>query len=234
MKKVILTFISAVFLCLSITVTASAAPLAECYGYNSGGGIDTTDDIAYVNWRLGTIGYDSRAYNNCSAYYTRRTMGDDAVFVGFSHGAPGRLVCYDTSGYSTYLSANSTTDDSAYSLENRFNNTGELRDLKFAAFFGCETGATDPTYGNLLSKCTEYGVDCVVGFSTSVNKPCADLFVHNFMYYMSTGHTVYRARERAMDDVAVAYGWYGGVESLVISGENPWPVSLTDCRYGVY
>jgi hypothetical protein len=123
-----------------ISTTVFASPTDHCFGvnqatvsyYDSLKGVtyqlpsldtyDVTNGASQINTKLNNIGYyNAYSYQNNSASIQQSVIGSDAIFYVSSHGDAGRIFCVDGSTSSanvTLLTANATSNNSAYSLQN--------------------------------------------------------------------------------------------------------------------
>lgn len=199
----------------------TSPPLTEAYGYSYPDGLDTYFYTFQANRWLLYLGYNNKIYRNVHAYYVRRTMGNDAVFIFNGHGAPGRLVCWDGYRYTT-VSANAVYwDNNNYSLQAAFQGTTELYDLKLAVFMGCNTGDPDAVYGDLAVKSAQLGIDVAMTWVDNLRAGISDFYLQQFFYYAAyCGYTIRETHRLALGDTYYAFGSYGGTNSLRYGGHR--------------
>jgi len=204
-NKICVLLVLIVLAVLTAAVPASAVPLSESYGYNYNGWDSWTpinNLTDGINKSIGEMGYDAKKWYRTSAYYVRRTMGQDAIFLIMNHANSGFVAC-ENAGTVTYLSANSTPLSYAYSLQNKFQGTTELYDLRFAAFVGCNTALTDTTgngFGNLRDMASSLGVDTVMAFTNTIDYNQANFFMKRFYAYANNGMTINDAYYAALNE----------------------------------
>lgn len=243
-KKITLLLSTLLVLMLCIVSVTQAAqqnpPLYESYGYTYPPQYPSTwSTVSGIQPLLSYSGYNSKAWINTSAYYVRRTMGDDAVFFIFGEGLPGFVAAWDLYNY-TKLSANSTSDNSAYSLQYRFQGTTELNDLKLAVYMACRTALTDnttadgtPAYGNLLNMSSSLGVDLSIGWQADIASPMIDDYAHQFFNIISYGGSVQFAHDSAVAALWAEWGWDGNADSeLFVGSANPSNLVIYPAGYG--
>lgn len=200
----------------SFCVSASAASgTCEIFYFN-----DAPDSLgpggsAGIQSYLGNLGYTANRYANTLAYYVRRTMDSDKVFAIVAHGAPGYVVCAQT----TKMSANAVpSDNDCYSLAAWFS-SGSLSSMKFAYYGACKSARGSSTYGNLLDYTTStLGAQSALGFYEDVNDDCATHFESTLFFFLSGGNTITSSASSALVSTYNNYGTYGSVDSYRIYG----------------
>ena len=238
----------------SLHAAAAETPLAEIYTYNhsnvydSGLYLTAIDNTGYntpLDNFLTAAGYNTYVYSNVKAgpksqSSVLRTLADDAIFIIHSHGGPGRNYCVSSSGI-TLLSAGTSSDSMAYSLQSNFKNTtNQLDNVLIAIFWGCSTYGTDSTYGSFNTMAPSLGVDCVITSSnTTYDKPGA-YFLYKFAEYCNSGYTVSSSLSKAKTAAinfwtngSTASAYYTAFE-YVITGEvsSPGSIKAKPAGYG--
>jgi len=173
------------------------------------------------------LGYDADSWldnNNNASYALNVTMPNDAVFWWNGHGNAGLATFYNGQ-YTTEIWAKDILDVS------------DLNDLKFAAFWGCDTANTDTwsgvELGNILANSAAKGVDSSMGFSNSILIRSSDTYANIFWQYIQIGYSVYNAAKEARDRVLYDFGFYDGYDSAVFWGPyDPKDVTLYPAANG--
>ena len=256
MKKIKIFFlilIMNVFI-LGTFCQAEGAVEEHCFGYNhpafsyynayrnttySVSALNTTTNAANIHDALVAHGYYSGSYYvNNQASIVQTCIGRDAIFYINSHGAAGLVCCpYNNSGTwtMTYLSANSTPDNMAWSLQYKYENTTDkLKRVRFAYFGGCNTANTSSIYGNLLNMANSLGVDCSLGFTGNITTNRNFYFSERLIAYygMDPNNTVSACAASASSDTFNVFGDFGGVNTYSIVGNGG--IKLVPAAYGTY
>lgn len=238
-KKLLISILSIILL-FSMIWTAYANPLSELYTQDAPDGVGVGPMVG-VGIRLNQGGYDSHLYNNTTAYYVRRTMHQDAIFHCYSHGLAfypgnagdlgGGMQCENN----TWLTAESSSYNNAYSLEAKFANTSyKLKDCRFAFFDGCDTGATSSRFGNIVSYAhnTLYA-DVALGFDETIYVAPNQVFCDTFYEEsLINGKTISLSTALAIDEVTNSWSGGMGMCSWVFSGNTN--IYLIPASYGTY
>ena len=215
-RNYLIVFILAVCIVLSnVGKTYAASGTCEIYYFTYEGAVGEGGSASIQSY-LGNVGYTVNRYADVHAYYVRRTMNSDKVFVIVAHGVPGRILCKD--GITTLSASQVPTDDNNYSLEAWFS-ANDLNGMLFAYYGACYSATTDSTYGNLLTYTTgTLGANCALGFSTSVSDTHATYYETCLFEALGNGDTVLVANNVAMTLTYFKYNSYGNINSAVISG----------------
>lgn len=225
-KKKLFMVIAALITLFTLTTVASAAgPLCEIYWMSSSDGVGP-GGTSTIQTYLNDIGYNAKRYENTSAYYVRRTMDDDAVFVIVSHGLPGRASCYGGTTVSAYAVS---SDDDNYSLAAAFD-PDDLEKIRFAYYGTCYSAATDSTYGKLTSYTISLGARSTLGFVEAVSDAHATYFEKRLFYHLKAGNNVNTSKNLALSDTYSYYGDYGNVDSAQTLGYLS--TKITPAAYG--
>lgn len=140
---------------------------------------------------------------------------DDKVFYFTIHGNPGKLIFKGPTGNNDIIYGNAGSTGyyaiGSYSSSN-------LNDCALVVLNSCNSGMTDPqnNENNLLTKCTQRGVDTAVGFtgvlSIGLSKQWSDTFWSGLLY----GKTV----KVAATDATYAVGSTGGYNTKLVLGNG--------------
>lgn len=256
MKKIntIILAVFASFLISSALCQAEGVIMEHSFGYNhpafsyynayrdttySVTALNTTTNASNIHNSLVSNGYYSgSSYVNNQASIVQNNIGNDAIFYINSHGAEGLVCCpYSNNGTwtMTYLSASSTPDAMAYSLQNKYaNTTDKLKRVRFAYFGSCHSANTSSIYGNLLSMASSLGVDCSLGFTGTITTNRHVYFSERLITYygMDPNNTVSACAASSAADTFNVFGDFGGVNTYSISGSGG--VKLVPASYGTY
>lgn len=256
-KKKMNVFILSIFVSILIFGTlcqAEGAIIEHSFGYNhpafsyynayrnitySVTALNTTTNASNIHNSLSSHGYYSGSYYvNNQASIVQNNIGNDAIFYINSHGDAGLICCpYSNNGSwtMTYLSANSTPDNMAYSLQNKYaNTTDKLKRVRFAYFGACHSANTSSIYGNLLNMASSLGVDCSLGFTGTITTNRHIYFSERLITYygMDPNNTVSACAASSSADTFNAYGDFGGVNTYSIVGNGS--IKLVPAAYGTY
>ena len=191
---------------------------------------DTVIDTFFSAWEAAQMqwmaGYTTNSYLNAHVADARERMKNDNIFFYAGHGAPGAL----NFGNGEYITA-----DWIYGDPNRLTKFthGELDDLLFAEYAACDTGNVGPQCGDLLQVSHDLGVDTVLGFEGEILDTQNVYWNTNFWNYLRQGATIQTAKNSAISDTALAFGWanMGGMDHPRIVGDGD--ISITPARAGV-
>ncbi|QSZ66254.1 hypothetical protein RJ40_01440 [Methanofollis aquaemaris] len=193
---------------LSPVFESASAYRASNYAVSDG--IDTYSFIEHAAQKQASMGYSTSKYKDRRADFAFNRLPDDQVFYFSGHGGPGQIQFGTTRIFAT-TGQNSISDFTS----------GELNDLALAVFVACKSGATESTYGNLLTESTSNGVDCAVGFEKEIKVNTAECWSDHFWDLLDEGKTVENAAGRAVFDTQIRFVAYtGGVESYIIKGNS--------------
>lgn len=222
-KKRSLVMLAILMVCVisaPITTANAANTLAEVYWYtdtSDGGDGIGAGGSAHIKNKLEDMGYNAKRYKDVHAFYVRRTMNTDKVFVNISHGMPGRIVCLND----TTVSAKAVkSNDDNYSMAAYFSKDA-CSGMKFAYFGSCFSAKTDSNYGNLTTYITEtLGAKSALGFTKAVSNGHAVYFEKQLFSQLYNGKTISSAASKAKSLTYDKYGSYGNIDSYKIAG-NP-------------
>lgn len=238
--KRITTAVLCMILCCTcmLSIAANAAPTEHCFGVDhptltSSSALDTMDNVATIHSGLVSNGYYNQYYysNNPSSSVCS-ALGQDAIFYINTHGNAGFVSCpYYNSSTSSWISSYMKASDinSQYS-----STTDKLKKVRLAYFGACYSANTSSSYGNLLTTSTNLGVDCAIGFSTTIYTNRHVYFSERMILYygMDSNNTISACAASAKADTYTQFGDYGGVNSYTIKGNGN--ISLVPAAYGTY
>ena len=218
-KNPILIFL----LCISILIFSNemaaqaASGTCEIFYFTYTGSVGA-GGTANIKGYLDDMGYTANRYANTRAYYVRRTMDEDKIFVIVAHGLPGRVYCKN--GETTISAKAVKDDDNNYSLAAGFSQYG-LLNMKLAYYGSCYSASTSGTYGNITTYTTsQMGAQCALGFTDSVASTQATYYESLLFYYLKNGSTVSNANSLCKTLTYNKYGTYGNVDTALISGNE--------------
>jgi hypothetical protein len=233
MKKLIICMLFVILVFSSITHASATGPLSELYYYSEFP--DSNTYSSNINSSICLAGYDGKRYCDTNAYYVRRTMASDAIFVYTGHGNAGCLISTPSN---TSISARIVqNNDVNYSLEAKFaNTTNKLKQLRLAYFGSCFSDASDPVYGRLTSYITStLGADVAIGYSDEIYDPYQSDYDEMLFNYLRQGYTVYVATTAANSEYINTYsiedfvGW--NIDSQNILGNSS--TKIVPASFGV-
>ena len=215
-KKIILIPILALLISISIIGTVFATDLSETYRQ-----VGTDWNTTKITYWLDFMGYSADSYYGTSAYYIRRTMDDDIIFVNCSGAEAGRMFC-NTSGDD--LTAEMTSYSNGLSLEYAFD-SGDFNNMKLAYFCGDYTANDDPTptpydFGNLIEYAEYLGADCAVGWKDYFFLPYIGTFNDWFFGYLATGYNVSTCLYWAAYQTNIAHNGYHNTDEYEYEGNG--------------
>lgn len=218
LSKIVLVVVMMVFAISSFKISTKAASgLAEIYWFSQYGSGVGPGGSAKIQEELSAIGYTAKRYSDTHAYYVRRTMNNDKVFVNVSHGLAGRIVC---DGETTVSAKAVSSDNNNYSLA-AFFGKDDFNGMKFAYLGSCWSAKTDDTYGNLPSYITgTLGAKSALGFKLDVDNKCATYFEKKLFINLADGKTISQSASSAKSATYSNYGTYGNVNSYTIYGAS--------------
>lgn len=204
---------------INMNTVATYVPMLYPYQASAHGmsttGINTISEVQYASSKITGLGYGSTVLTSGSASVAHQRIKGDKVFYYSGHGEPGKLVFKKPTANTDILYGNAGSTGyyaiSSYS-------TSDLNDCALVVLNSCNSGMTDPqnSENNLLTKCTQRGVDTAVGFSgtlsTSLSKQWSDAFWNS----LSLGDSVSTAIITAKN----AVGNTGGYQSAVVVGNS--------------
>lgn len=218
LSKVVLVVVIMVVAIASFKISGKAASgLAEIYWFSAFGSGVGPGGSAKIEEELSSIGYTAKRYSDTHAYYVRRTMNNDKIFVNVSHGLPGRIICDED----TTVSAKAvSSDNNNYSLA-AFFGKDDFNGMKFAYLGSCWSAKTNSTYGNLPSYITgTLGAKSALGFKEKVDNNCATYFEKKLFINLANGKTISQSASSAKSATYINFGDYGKVDSYTIYGAS--------------
>ena len=208
----------------TVQATQYSPPRADRFTTNYPPPDATTYNAQWVQ-ELGDYGYTRSSWvNPIAKFVTNSKMPADAVVSCFGHGSPGYAFFWNAVYGKTCIRADSgmpwpsgvnTTWSSS------LNETSDLWDVRLMMFQGCWTAnrynsAYD--YTSLTEQAVNYkGVDCAVGFTTTITTGYAQYWDYLFWYKMAN-HGVQNSCIVATQLTYVKYGAWGGTNNYAIQG----------------
>jgi len=237
-KSIALTIIVVCFVLFTTVAYASDTPTAVAYGWDLKTRLHDNDEInSYTTAQnayneFDDMGYTRHFYNSSTASTVRNNMSSRAITFISSHGGGGRICIYDSSGNKTRLSADISSDSTAYSLENRYSSgTYSMDTTRLVIYAGCSTAKDDWTYGDLLERSAEYGADCAVGFTNKVyiGSSSSEVWSEELFEELDKGDTI---SEALYDAKYAVYNYnsqntYYGYNNYDYEGEASSPGNVT-------
>jgi hypothetical protein len=117
--------------------------------------------------------------------------------------------------------------------------SSDVDDLLLWVFGGCYTGNTSATYGNLLTRAAGKGVDCAIGFTSTVMAPTSNsdtsgnLYWKEFWYWAAVqGYTMQGACNYALQNLIALEGSAQGFNTVTFNGEVGSGISILPARAG--
>ena len=162
MKKIKLLFGLLIFSLFLGTSNVSAAS-GNVYVYY--GGSSRYPTYTYTNTHLSSIGYNVSALNNAGSGSLLSSLQEIKVAVYHYHGNTGRQYTGEINNTLNGIAAqngNGTTIKNISSLS-----SNSLSQLKMAIYYGCSTGVSTSTYGNLPSKTVAKGAQAAVAWKVT-------------------------------------------------------------------
>ena len=195
----------------------AASGLSEIYWFSADGSGVGPGGSAKIQEELSSIGYTAKRYSDTHAYYVRRTMNNDKIFVNISHGKVGRIIC---DGDTTVSAKAVSGDNNNYSLA-AFFGKDDFNGMKFAYLGSCYSAKTSATYGNLPSYITgTLGAKSALGFKEDVDDMRTTYFEKKLFVNLASGNTISQSASSAKSATYTKFGNYGGVDSYTIYGAS--------------
>jgi len=202
----------------------------------------TTYNANWLEW-MGAAGYSRSSWvNPIAAFATNSKMPSDAVFSFFGHGNKGYAFFWNAVYGSTCIRADNGMDWPRNWLgqvtvnttwSSSLNETPDLWDLRLMMLEGCYTACRKNSsydYTSLTEQAVTYqGVDCAVGFTTTISAPKANTWDYYFWREATEGNNVEYCCSAACAFVYCQYGTYGGTNNYDIAGD--WLV-IVPAAYG--
>lgn len=180
---------------------------------------------------LADYGYTRSSWvNPIASFVTNSKMPVDAVVSCFGHGNPGYAFFWNAVYGETCIRADNgmpfpskgpgnLTINTTWSSS--LNETSDLWDVRLMMFEGCKTANRYDSaydYTSLTEQAVNYkGVDCAVGFTTTIYSPQANWWDYMFWYKMAD-HGVQNSCIVATQQVYLKYGSRGGTQNYAIQG----------------
>lgn len=213
---------------LSMNTQATYMPVPYPYQASAHGmsttGINSVAEAQFASTKLSGIGYGSTVLSAGSALVAYQRIKDDKVFYYSGHGEPGKLVFKKPTTNTDILYGNAASTGyyaiSSYS-------SSDLNDCALVVLNSCNSGMTDPqnNQNNLLTKCTQRGVDTAVGFSGILETARSKQWSDTFWNSVSSGKRV----STATIDARNAVGSAGGYQTYVVVGNTELKIKPSIC-----
>jgi hypothetical protein len=187
-----------------------SAYTASNYGFNCGS-FTTYGDADTARSEQSSIGYSATSYRDSSISSAYNRLRSDNIFFMSGHGAAGHIVFTD--GW-LYANDNGQPTTDIGSLP-----TSDLHDIALAVFSACES-AKDSTYSTMIQICYDRGVDCALGWTTTIEASKASTWNSKFWEKLDDQWDVYNAAGEANNAVFWTYYSYGGTNNWATRGNT--------------
>lgn len=197
-----------------LSTSVNAATITVHYNNTDAPRITTYNDIRSSMSRYNVVGYNNGGIANVESQ-----LKNSVAFVAHHHGAPGRqFLNTTTSGISgTYSSSNWKSINAM---------TPDLgKPLYIAIYYGCETGQTSNTYGNIVATTTTKFAKSAVAWTISTYVSDVNTWNKYFFEKAKNNSTASAALTYADTKLAADTGAYNasGMKSKrVTSGSFSW------------
>lgn len=172
---------------------------------------------ASIRRSLINMGYSATRYADAHALSVRDTLNADKVFAIISHGVPGRVYC----GAGSSLTDLPPGDGSSYNALRSWFSQNDFNNVLLAYYGSCYSAATDFACGNLVTSTTNYfGAKSAIGFYDEVDQETATYYEEQLFLHLRQGYTVGTADSLAKTYTYNHFGYYGDVDSAIISGNS--------------
>ena len=159
MKKIGLLFIGLfIFVFFQRPEMVSASTVTVHYN-----GASRLDTYTYANNYVGTL-HNVVGYNNVGNNNVENQLKNSVIFVAHNHGMPGIQLLSDEEGNESGISG--TNGGGAWKAISSMS-TVSSRPLYIAIYYGCNTGVTTSSYGNIMAQTTSKMAKSAVAWKMS-------------------------------------------------------------------
>jgi hypothetical protein len=174
---------------------------------------------------MGAYRYNAHSWvNPIAKFVTNSKMPADAVISTFGHGNKGYAFFWNAVYGTTCIRADagmSWPSGVNKTWSSSLNEASDLWDVRLWMIEGCYTACRKDSnydYTSLTEQAVKYkGVDCAVGFTTTIYSPQANWWDYMFWYKMAN-HGVQNSCIVATQQVYLKYGDRGGTQNYAIQG----------------